>query len=277
MSAAPRSAQGRLLSRRTRAFVAVVAFATVLGVDLAQAQVIPPADIPATPPRLISGSCVRPEYPFASIRAKESGVTLVDLDVDVHGTVTRSDVAQSSGSRHLDDAAVLAFRGCRFHPALDAAGQAMATWTKLRFDWRLEDIPPDPWVDLRARNGAGFQPTADFSVLPFAGNSVTTKEQRAKILEAVQAQATTNAQCASIESVSSRIVQDGSPLPATLKSRSLEVWSLTQCGVTMRYGLAIFFPVNRRPYFRMEPFLTSKPDPAPFGPSAAGPSETAAG
>ena len=133
----------------------------------------------------------------------------------------------------------------------------MASGYPMRFEWRLEDAPPDPWVGLRALAGGGFAPTSDFSAVPFTGDSAGSAEQRARMLQAVRDEAVDKAQCASIERVSARIgLSDTKP-----ERRSFESWTFEQCGQAMRYVAVILFPEAKRPQFRFVPLAPTEADP----------------
>ncbi|MBF9263202.1 hypothetical protein [Paracidovorax cattleyae] len=93
---------------------------------------------------------------------------------------------------------------CRFLPAHDSTGSPMQSSYTMRYDWRLEDAPPAPWVELKALGGAGFPATGDVAAMAFAGDSVASPAQRAKVLAMVKAKATEMADCPSIETAASR-------------------------------------------------------------------------
>jgi TonB family protein len=93
----------------------------------------PPPDLPTTSPRAdkiggagtMSGSSAkavaitapRPEYPYEARRAKVTGSGVCVLTVDsASGSVTDAHMAQSTGSRMLDDSTVAAFKRWRFKP-----------------------------------------------------------------------------------------------------------------------------------------------------------------
>lgn len=215
-------------------------------------------------PTLIPGTCTRPEYPLASIRQEESGTSFISLTVDAAGSVTGTSVARSSGSSRLDQAAADSMRSCRFKPAHDSMGTPAPSTYVLRFDWRLQDAPRDPWVQLRALDGGGFAATADFSAVPFTGSSAASPEQRTKILDKMGAEARDKSRCPSIEEAAARVVPDRG-LPAPQSRRSLEMWTLKQCGMAMRYAVMIVFPEDARPYFNVLPIAPSEPDPLPSG------------
>ncbi len=68
-----------------------------------------------------------PEYPPAAMRNGDQGTVLVRVEVGADGVPTSVEVAQRSGSRDLDRAAVNAVRQWRFQPA-QRDGQAVAVW-----------------------------------------------------------------------------------------------------------------------------------------------------
>ncbi|MDA8455028.1 energy transducer TonB [Acidovorax sp. GBBC 3334] len=232
----------------------------------AQGFVAPKNKLPGAPgtvvwqPTLIPGTCARPEYPLNSIRGKEQGTSAITLTVGAGGSVRETAVLTSSGSARLDQAAADGMAACRFKPAQDSTGAPMQSSYVMRHEWRLEDAPPDPWVELKALNGAGFSASGDVAALAVAGDSAASPAQRAKVLAMVKARATEMAGCPSIEAAASRIVRSAGT-PEGADRRSLELWTLTQCGRTMRYGIVVFFPADRPPFFRARPFAASEPDP----------------
>lgn len=79
-----------------------------------------------------------PDYPIAAARAGIAGTVLLKVLVDTQGKPVEVAVAQSSGSRLLDDAArrhVLA--AWRFHPAL-RAGRAIEAWALVPVRFSLD-------------------------------------------------------------------------------------------------------------------------------------------
>jgi len=81
----------------------------------------------------------RPEYPAASIRLGEEGVTGLNLYLNEDGKVTQATVASSSGSERLDDAAVKhAMRAWKFIPCM-TGDKPMACWHQVNFRWKIED------------------------------------------------------------------------------------------------------------------------------------------
>jgi TonB family protein len=247
--------------------LALGALSALAGTAAAEGLVVPPIAAPAAQPdgwkpKMIRGSCYRPEYPLASVRDKETGATLVRLTVDEKGNVTQTAIARSSGHARLDTAAADGLSLCKFTPARDSAGGAVPGTALIEHVWRLEDAAPDPWVALRALNGAGRAATADLAAVPFAAPSGATDEQRVKILHGVQDAATRHASCGSIEQVSV------APPPADWKltpvtdpktGRELrlvrELWTVTQCGFKMQYALVMRFPEDEGASYTMVPLV----------------------
>jgi TonB family protein len=244
-----------------------------------QAQEPPAPPAPAPPPasaaqpdawrpKLVRGSCTRPEYPIASARAGETGTSVVRLEVDAKGVVTRSTVSRSSGHARLDTAAADALSTCRFEPARDSAGTAVPSSTLLQHAWRLQDAAPDPWTALRAASqaagntagGAVRAATADLAAVPFTTATRATPEQRVKILRALQQEATEQASCGSVEQVSVAPWPAAVPAKPTLHPTTgreiaavREMWSTRQCGHGMQYLLLMQFPEGEAASFRMLP------------------------
>ena len=239
-----------------------VAFLALAGVARAQQGLTVPAPAatakPKIDPILLSGSCHEPEYPLTSIRSKQSGRALVRLYVDERGGVTDTHVVASSGFYLLDQETSNAFWSCRFLPARDASGAAIKSIYVKAYEWKLEKAPPDPWTLLSLVDGQGFAAVSDFDAIPFSGESVASPAQRVKMLRATSAEAAEKARCPNIEQVSARIVRGGEKV----ERRSLELWTLKQCGQDMRYVVAIFSPTEDRPAsFRMMPLAVSQPSP----------------
>ncbi|MDZ4737393.1 MAG: TonB family protein [Rhodospirillaceae bacterium] len=82
-------------------------------------------------------SNLEPEYPWASRRAGEEGRILLRVEVSADGTVDSINVAESSGHRRLDEAALEAVRQWRFEPAR-VGEQAVATSVTVPVTFRLE-------------------------------------------------------------------------------------------------------------------------------------------
>lgn len=101
----------------------------------------PPAAIPGTPVQWNGRSTETSEddYPDASRRAEEQGVTVVTVVLGPEGRVTNCAVATSSGFPRLDEKTCqLALRRWRAKPATQN-GQPVATTVRRAVRWQLTD------------------------------------------------------------------------------------------------------------------------------------------
>ena len=89
-----------------------------------------------TKPAVRWETCDRPQYPRASLRAEEEGVTVVSLQINAEGLVTAGSIRESSGHRRLDEETLSALSRCRFKPAT-TDGVPTATTGIYRFAWNL--------------------------------------------------------------------------------------------------------------------------------------------
>ncbi|MGQ4659401.1 TonB family protein [Lysobacter sp. F6437] len=78
----------------------------------------PAASSPASQPRPIAGRTPPPRYPNRALRRGDRGTVLVRAAIGPDGVPTSVEVADGSGSRLLDRAAVDAVERWRFHPAM---------------------------------------------------------------------------------------------------------------------------------------------------------------
>ena len=78
----------------------------------------PAASGPASQPRPIAGRTPPPRYPNRALRRGDRGTVLVRAAIGPDGVPTSVEVAEGSGSRLLDRAAVDAVERWRFHPAM---------------------------------------------------------------------------------------------------------------------------------------------------------------
>ena len=78
-----------------------------------------------------------PEYPWASRRAGEEGRVVLKVEVSASGIVEAIEVADSSGHRRLDEAALAAVRQWRFEPAR-IGDQTIATTVNVPVTFKLE-------------------------------------------------------------------------------------------------------------------------------------------
>jgi protein TonB len=114
-----------------------------------QAAIHSPAEVPAPPsapapePRQIPPSAVQYldapvlQVPQASARAGESGRSVVRVLIDEHGLPRTVQIAQSSGFKRLDEAALAAVRRARFRPYTEN-GQPQAGWAHIPLVFELE-------------------------------------------------------------------------------------------------------------------------------------------
>jgi len=99
----------------------------------------PQAKPEVTPPAF-SASYLRnpaPRYPLIARRNGEQGTVTLRVLVARDGTPVRVTLEQSSGSRHLDDAALEAVRSWHFVPAR-RGGEAIEAWVLVPIVFRLE-------------------------------------------------------------------------------------------------------------------------------------------
>lgn len=81
---------------------------------------VPSSSTNDSPPQRIAEQSPAPQYPASALRKGERGVVLLNVLVDSQGRPSRVSVAERSGSRALDRAAVDAVQRWRFQPALSA-------------------------------------------------------------------------------------------------------------------------------------------------------------
>lgn len=238
----------------------------------------PPAAVPdkSAPPRLIAGSCTRPDYPIASAAAKEAGTTVILVSVNEKGVATKSEVGMSSRHARLDASLRYTVMGCDYTPARNAQGLAVAGLATVRHEWKLQDALPDPWETLRAATRQSqWTATADLDRVTFTAPSSVTAEQRTKILRRLQETARENANCASIERVTPAPLPAAWKMPESVKSASGrpvrldgEVWNTVQCDVGLTFGLVLRYPEDEPAHFVMVPL---PPESVPRAPVVAPP------
>jgi len=79
-----------------------------------------------------------PNYPIASLNAREEGEVRLQVALDALGSVEDVRIIDSSGSNRLDRAAIESVRSWRFRPARHA-GEAIAGMTNVSVNFRLDD------------------------------------------------------------------------------------------------------------------------------------------
>ena len=108
------------------------------------APAAPPAPkLLAVPPQINVGSCDKPEFPAAALRAEATGISKVRFTIDATGAVAKAEIERSAGStrehRLLDRAAVDALSKCRFKPGTDDQGKPVGgAVTIVEYVWKLE-------------------------------------------------------------------------------------------------------------------------------------------
>jgi periplasmic protein TonB len=91
-----------------------------------------------TPAEVLSFElCPKPEWPRASLRNEESGVSTLYFTVSNRGEMLASGVFRSSGFRDLDRAALNALQTCKFKPG-SIDGEPMQTKMLVQYVWTLE-------------------------------------------------------------------------------------------------------------------------------------------
>jgi periplasmic protein TonB len=97
------------------------------------------ASVAVTPP-VFNASYLRnpaPHYPLAARRTGEQGTATVRVLVTAEGLPARVELEKSSGSMHLDNAAIEAVKGWRFKPA-QRGTEPVEGWVLVPIVFRLE-------------------------------------------------------------------------------------------------------------------------------------------
>lgn len=84
-----------------------------------------------TKKKAVAISASRPEYPYQARVRRIMGSGVYVFHINPQGLVTKGSIAQSSGSKILDDAAVSAFRHWRFKPGSPPLARTPVTWSGL--------------------------------------------------------------------------------------------------------------------------------------------------
>jgi protein TonB len=97
------------------------------------------ASVAATPPAFNAGYLRNPapRYPLAARRFGEQGTVMLRVLVTAEGLPARVDLEKTSGSMHLDSAAIEAVKGWRFTPAR-RGNEAVEGWVLVPIVFRLE-------------------------------------------------------------------------------------------------------------------------------------------
>lgn len=101
-----------------------------------------PKQVVRVPPKIdfpgSSRACREPEYPAASERLGEQGLSAISLLITEEGKVAQTRVDASSGYRRLDDAAVRAFSRCKFVVGT-VDGVPEASWFSIKYKWVIPE------------------------------------------------------------------------------------------------------------------------------------------
>ncbi|WP_166636927.1 energy transducer TonB [Cognatilysobacter terrigena] len=97
-----------------------------------------PAALADRKARPIPGQTPAPDYPMRALRDGETGTVLVLVHIGPDGVPTSTEIAQSSGSRELDRAALQGVRRWRFEPAI-GDGHPTVGDVVVPIDFKLSD------------------------------------------------------------------------------------------------------------------------------------------
>ena len=102
----------------------------------------PPPKVQAVAARIDVGSCDKPEYPAAALRAEATGTSKIRFTVDATGAVSKAEIERAAGAsrehRLLDRAAVDALSKCRFKPGVDDTGKPVGGATVVDYVWKVD-------------------------------------------------------------------------------------------------------------------------------------------
>ncbi|HHW4678422.1 MAG TPA: energy transducer TonB [Xylella sp.] len=88
-------------------------------------------------PTPLPGQMPPPEYPADAAARGEHGTVMVRVLVDAEGAPSGVEIAKSSGSRELDNAALQTVRGWRFKPARNSNDQPVPGSIEIPFEFNL--------------------------------------------------------------------------------------------------------------------------------------------
>jgi protein TonB len=97
--------------------------------------------VASAPPPVTGAAYLRnpaPIYPLAARRAGEQGTVMLRVQVTTEGLPARVDLQKSSGSAHLDRAAIETVKGWRFKPARRGA-EAVEGWVDVPVVFNLKE------------------------------------------------------------------------------------------------------------------------------------------
>jgi TonB family protein len=88
--------------------------------------------------RLDTQRCFPSEYPAASRRANEQGITKAKVTVDKAGVIEKVEIMSSSGYARLDEALAKSLSLCKFPSGLDEKGQPISRSYNFVYAWTLD-------------------------------------------------------------------------------------------------------------------------------------------
>jgi D-alanyl-D-alanine endopeptidase (penicillin-binding protein 7) len=122
-----------------KAAIPVLGLAAACIAGCAQAPVNTPAIASAEPivPAVVEfGSCKKPNYPAAALKAGNTGTVTLGFLVDAQGRAVDSRVDGSSGYADLDTEARASIARCHFKPATQG-GKPVQAWMKMKYVWTM--------------------------------------------------------------------------------------------------------------------------------------------
>ena len=122
--------------------VVFIAAVLVLAPATTMAQVAPFTG-PIEPPAYSDCNRAHQFYPATAARERREGTTTLSFRVGIDGRTNDVGVAESSGSRDLDAAAVAAVRCWRYEPATKDGTPVEVQW-QAKVSWKL---PSESWLD----------------------------------------------------------------------------------------------------------------------------------
>jgi TonB family protein len=87
-----------------------------------------------------AAACSKPAYPRHALQLREDGISVIGFLVREDGTVAKSVVLNSSGSRELDEKTADAMSLCPFKPVL-LDGKPVEAWQSIAYTWVIDDDP----------------------------------------------------------------------------------------------------------------------------------------
>lgn len=106
---------------------------------------------------IVPGSCARPSWPPASLRALETGTSTVGFLVGEDGALRETRIIGSSGFPDLDRASMESVSRCKFNAATED-GKPVAAWGRIQHQWTLANTgmrePELAAMERRARQGS---------------------------------------------------------------------------------------------------------------------------